>query len=230
MSTEFNRWVQQRLNVHGAKLIADGVIGPLSRQAIEEFQMGKGLAMTATTTAETVKALRLDPNGAVSKPAIVKVGIPWLEEARRRAGLHEVKDYNVLMKWFASDGHALGDIRKLPWCGEFVETAIRTTLPDEPIPSNPYWARNWMQFGKPTTGREGAIAVFSRTGGGGHVAFYVGEDATAYRVFGGNQSDRVCETWVAKSRLLGFRWPTTFNLDTRAVSLAANGALSTNEA
>lgn len=36
---------------------------------------------------------------------------------------------------------------------------------------------------------------------GGDVALYVGEDAGAYHCLGGNQSDKVCITRIAKSRL-----------------------------
>ena len=86
-------------------------------------------------------------------------------------------------------------------------------LPDEPLlgalASNPYWARNWRLFGQAVQPITGAVLVFER-GSGGHVGFAVGQDDTAFYVLGGNQSDAVTVARVAKSRLLGARWPATW--------------------
>ena len=54
----------------------------------------------------------------------------------------------------------------------------------------------------------GAVLVFER-GSGGHVGFAIGQDATQFYVLGGNQSDAVTIARIAKSRLLGARWPAT---------------------
>jgi hypothetical protein len=76
----------------------------------------------------------------------------------------------------------------------------------------------------------GEVLVFKREGGG-HVGFYVGEDATRFRVLGGNQSNSVSETWVSKNRLYARRWPSTYPLPVLgAVKVFAAGATSTNEA
>lgn len=70
--------------------------------------------------------------------------------------------------------------------------------------------------------------------GGGHVGLYVGETDTAYRVLGGNQSNMVNETWIAKNRLAkgGMRWPHGTKLPPiKPVYLKSNGEpLSRNEA
>jgi hypothetical protein len=86
-------------------------------------------------------------------------------------------------------------------------------LPDEPLlgalGTNPYWARNWLLFGQETKPVPGAVLIFER-GSGGHVGFAVGQDDTHFFVLGGNQSDAVTIARVAKSRLLGARWPATY--------------------
>jgi uncharacterized protein (TIGR02594 family) len=118
----------------------------------------------------------------------------WYSEVERRKGLHEVKNRSVLMAWLRSDGHTLGDPSKLPWCGDLVETAIRKTLPKEPIPQNPYLARNWLKFGTKVKPCLGAVLVFNggkRPPPSGHVGFYAGEDKTHYFVLGGNQSNAI---------------------------------------
>ena len=90
-----------------------------------------------------------------------------------------------------------------------------------------------MKFGAQCTARAGAITVFWRgspDGWSGHVGFYAGEDKDAYHVLGGNQSDMVNVTRVAKSRLLQFRWPGTVPLgEGGPVKVKVNGQLSTNE-
>ena len=75
------------------------------------------------------------------------------------------------------------------------------------------------------------MLVFVRNGGG-HVGLYVGEDATAYHVLGGNQSDGVTITRVAKERCIAARrlYAVAAPSNVRPVQIGASGPLSTNEA
>ena len=104
---------------------------------------------------------------------------------------------------------------KNPWCGDFVETCIHMGLPDEPLlgalGTNPYWARNWLLFGQAVQLITGAVLIFER-GSGGHVGFAVGQVDASFFVLGGNESDAVTIARIAKSRLLGARWPATYPL------------------
>ncbi|WP_413874579.1 CHAP domain-containing protein [Albidovulum sp.] len=138
--------------------------------------------------------------------------LPWITEAKMALGRNEARDRTWLMDWLKRDGRSLGDPSKNPWCGDFVETCIRMCLPDEPLlgalGSNPYWARNWLLFGQGTKPVPGAVLVFER-GQGGHVGFAIGQDGTHFHVLGGNQSDAVTVARIAKTRLLGARWPAT---------------------
>ena len=72
--------------------------------------------------------------------------------------------------------------------------------------------------------------VFTRPQGG-HVAFYVGEDAQTFHTLGGNQSDAVSITRIDKARCVGMRWPAGKTLPTGGpVMLAADGtAVSKDE-
>ena len=86
-------------------------------------------------------------------------------------------------------------------------------LPDEPLlgalGTNPYWSRNWLLFGREVQPIIGAVLIFER-GSGGHVGFAIGQDDAHFYVLGGNQFDAVTIARVAKSRLLGARWPATY--------------------
>lgn len=140
--------------------------------------------------------------------------LPWMAVAYDMLGLHEVRDNAKLKAFLRSDRATVGDPARIPWCGDFVETCIKRGLPEEiftgRVRENPYLARNWLDFGDPCDPTPGAVMVFwrgSRSGTSGHVAFYVGEDDYSYYVLGGNQSNKVSITRIAKHRLLGARWP-----------------------
>ena len=121
----------------------------------------------------------------------------------------------------------------IAWCGlKAAIVAYRRMKRIEEVVKNPLWARNWLNYGtKVNTAMLGDCLVFER-GKGGHVAWYVGEDKTTYHIFGGNQSNRVSITRIAKSRLLGIRRPkyATAPKGMKPYHLAATGVISTNEA
>ncbi len=160
--------------------------------------------------------------------------LPWIIEGKKVFGLHEVNDNAALRAWLKSDGKTLGDPKALPWCGDYVETCIKKTLPKETFPGalgeNPYWARNWALFGKEVKPCYGAVGVFVRDGGG-HVGFLVGEDATDWYVLGGNQGNTVSIVRIAKNRMIAARWPSTAEASTKPLPklTAASIPKSTNE-
>ena len=183
-------------------------------------------------TARALKSLLV----ADGRPAsLVPPGpLPWITEAKSALRRNEARDRSWLMDWLKRDGRSLGDPGKNPWCGDFVETCIRMALPDEPLlgalGANPYWARNWLLFGQAVQPITGAVLVFER-GSGGHVGFAVGQDDTAFYVLGGNQSDAVTVARIAKSRLLGARWPATVPVRLQRLPTMTPGAFlsTTNE-
>lgn len=120
----------------------------------------------------------------------------------------------------------------IAWCGLFAAVVVsRAGL--KPV-KDPLWARNWVKFGKAIDKPcLGDVLVFTRKGGGGHVGFYVGEDAKCFHVFGGNQSDKVSITRIEKDRLIEARrplWASTPAPVVKPYQLSAEGAVSDNEA
>jgi hypothetical protein len=95
-------------------------------------------------------------------------------------------------------------------------------------------ARSWERFGIRTDPALGAVMVFWRQSpqsGLGHVGFYAGEDDTAFRILGGNQSDSVSLAWIRKDRLVTARWPATIPPPiARPMRVAQDAPLSWNEA
>jgi uncharacterized protein (TIGR02594 family) len=157
-----------------------------------------------------------------------------ISEALKHYGTLEIvgKDNNPDILQWAKEVGVEKDYSndEIPWCGLFVAIVIKRT--GGQVVSKPLWARNWLFYGKETkVPMLGDIMVFKR-GAGGHVAFYVGETGDAYAVLGGNQSNSVSITFIAKDRLLGARRK---NYDeqpayVRTIHLKQSGELSTNEA
>ena len=162
-----------------------------------------------------------------------------IAEALKLLGTAEVvgKGSNAtIMKWrdeLNAAGVALrGDAGDdLPGCG--VVAAIVAHRAGKAVVASPLWARNWAKFGvTPPFAALGDVLVFERPGGGGDVGFYVAEDDAAYHVLGGNQSNAVNITRIAKSRCIAARRP-IYNVQPASVVLRAvarGGVLSTNEA
>ncbi len=160
---------------------------------------------------------------------------PWMVWARVQIGVREIvgpQHSPVILRWAQEVGAAVLGIQinddETPWCGLFAARAMKEAgLAPAKIAAR---AAQWGpvgKWGRQLVGpRPGCVLVFSRTGGG-HVGFYVGEDATHFHVLGGNQSNSVSITRIAKSALVngGMRWPLGFDLPAeKRVWLTASGA------
>jgi uncharacterized protein (TIGR02594 family) len=211
----------------------DGAFGRLTIAALKHFQRDHAIAPNGIANAETIQALFYE-GVAIHQPALALTVPPWLSEVRRKTGLTEAGPGRFkLIAWLRSDHNYLGDPAKYPWCGELVATAIALTLPDEALPSNPYWALNWSAFGRPVSPSVGAILVFHRPGGG-HVGFCEGQAGDHWIVRGGNQSDSISVARVAKARCVAIRWPATYPMPSTPAwttgTNAAGVAITRNEA
>jgi uncharacterized protein (TIGR02594 family) len=211
----------------------DGISGPKTRAAIRSFQARMGLVVDGIAGPKTQSRLFASPAAALPSPA---AALPWLAEARRLIGTREIpgpRDNPVILDWARATRIPYDD-DETPWCGLFMAHCIAATLPDEPLPANPLGARNWLKFGRDMAPQMGAILVFSRgsvQSWSGHVALYAGEEAEMFHILGGNQSDTVSIAKIAKSRLLGARWPHTVAPLNTSLSTSGSGLpLSTNEA
>lgn len=222
--------IQRRLTLLGYNPgPLDGIPGRLTLAAVKQFQRARNLVADGIVGPITLAALFPPKMG--DAPALLPAP-PWVTMARHKLGLNEKANNKMLRDWLKSDGHALGDPAKLPWCGDFMETCIALTLPEEPMVDNPYWALNWRSFGVAIDlVALGAVAPFSRPSGG-HIAMIVGHDRTYFHCLGGNQSNAVTITKIAKNRLAGsLRWPRTYALPSLALPITSlDATVSTNEA
>lgn len=154
----------------------------------------------------------------------------WMKIAKSVYGWHEVRDYKKLKDWMRASGSH--DWRSVPWCGAYVATVFRKFDRTLKIPASFLTARKWLEFGYDCKPGYGAVLVFwrgSRKGWKGHVGLYVGEDKTHYHVLGGNQSNGVTVSRIAKSRLLGARCPTGYEVGDEVLVKAGKIKITTNE-
>lgn len=233
----FDAWLIERLTAHGVyKGAADDSHGRGVIAALKAFQVKRHLTVTGKADTATVLALRGSDTDPVSPPAEPV----WLREARRFMGLKEIPgpaSNTTILGWAKAIGGWIASYFNnddIPWCGLFMAHIMGATLPDELLPANPLSAKAWATFGRQlNVPSVGCVLVFAREGGG-HVGLYVGETMTAYRVLGGNQSNSVSLTWVAKERLVdgGIRWPSTVTppLAIRVMLKSDGAPLSKNEA
>lgn len=134
----------------------------------------------------------------------------YMETAKANIGVKEVPgtaNSPTIMRWAAKVGRFLGikyDADSVPWCGLFAAYVVAEN--GLTPPSIAVRASAWAAWGVPLTKPAyGAVLVFTREGGG-HVGFYVSEDAQFYHVLGGNQSDQVNVMKIAKNRCTAIRW------------------------
>jgi uncharacterized protein (TIGR02594 family) len=178
------------------------------------FQRANGLPVSGLADTATVVALRTNPEHEtkpVSK-APAELMPPWMAEMYRKKGLHEGRDNAALSAWLKI-GKFLGNPARLPWCGDAIESAIVKTLPDEPVPDNPFWAQGWAKFGiKARPSDIGAIGVIRWSAKAGHVGIVAEYDSVRQRVklLGGNQSNAITLSWFDLDNFIAFRWPRTY--------------------
>lgn len=209
----------------------DGAMGPRTRAAIRAFQSANGLAADGVAGPRT-RAVLFGPSEERPKPdQSIPSDMPWLAEAARLIGVRENTspraDNAVIMDWadVLDIGYASDEV---PWCGLFVAHCMATGVPEEPLPSNPLGARNWMTYGTTVPAQLGAVMVFWRTSPQswkGHVALYWAEDDTHYHVLGGNQSNAVNIKRMPKSRFLQAQWPSLLPPQNIRRIGSANGVL-----
>lgn len=163
-------------------------------------------------------------------PKVMVEGLKYL-------GVSEVKgklNNPTIMQWAKDLGlTSIYSADEIPWCGLFVAKVV--TKAGYKAVNNPLWALNWSKFGTAKTKMEAAygdILVFHRPSGG-HVGFYVAEDANYFHVLGGNQSDMVNIMRIAKSRCVAVRrcpWKVGQPKEVKKYFVSGGGKVSTNEA
>lgn len=157
---------------------------------------------------------------------------PHLRVARALLGTREVAGAGnnpTILAWALALGIKILGISytndSTAWCGLFIAHCLRVAGVDLAKMKIGVRATAWASWGVPLEKDElapGAILVFLRPQGG-HVAFYLGEDATHYHILGGNQGDKVSIVRKLKSECIARRWPADVPRRGKPVLMAAVG-------
>lgn len=154
----------------------------------------------------------------------------WLTRARLLVGVKEIPgprhSAEVLQMWRDIKRGGIKD-DETPWCAAFVGAVLeRSGIRSSRFES----AKSYATWGEPLDSPAvGAVAVFTRQGGG-HVGFVVGADqAGRLLILGGNQGDEVNVRAFDRARVTALRWPSGEPLPSAGLSLGAAPA-STTEA
>lgn len=166
----------------------------------------------------------------------------WLTVARKYEGLTEVEGPTsnpAILRmareigapaWYHDDSQ--------PWCAVFLNAVLQQSGQPMAIGTrgdhfDRLRALTFNDYGRSLAlPALGAIGVFSRPEGA-HVAMYLGEFRDLVSVYGGNQHNQVCATWITKDRVKSWRWPPLGPMPTSftPIRLTSTGqVLSVNEA
>lgn len=154
----------------------------------------------------------------------------WLKEAYKDLGLKEIhgsRDNQRIVDMFAESGHAWVKDDETAWCAAAVGAWLKRA---GKVGTGSLAARSYQKWGKKVKNpKRGDVVVFKRGNSSwqGHVAFYLKEKAGRVEHIGGNQRNAVTISSTPKSKLLGYRRPSTLK-NSKVVKVAtASAGIST---
>lgn len=154
----------------------------------------------------------------------------WLVRARTYIGTREIPgmrhEPKIVQWWKAIKRGGIKD-DETPWCAAFVGAMLEGV---GIVSSRFESAKSYLNWGRAINQPVvGAIAVFTRDGGG-HVGFVTGVNGRGeLLILGGNQGNEVNIRAFSRERLSGLRWPMAVPLPD-AILTVGSAPKSTTEA
>lgn len=194
--------LQLILNHNGADLVADGIFGPKTQDAVAAFQKKNGLPGSGIIGPKTMDLLGLEllPTVLTRKDEVYSTAVKEIGTKEVFGGKHNprILEYHKTTGGFGDDETA--------WCASFVNWVLaQHNIKGTGSAS----ARSFLKWGKKTTTPEqGDVVVFWRvspTSWQGHVAFLDRIDGDKIWVLGGNQNNAVNIKAYPANQVLGFR-------------------------
>jgi uncharacterized protein (TIGR02594 family) len=131
-----------------------------------------------------------------------------------------------ILEFFDHAGHGWVKNDETAWCAAFVNAMLHEA---GVVGSGSLAARSFLKWGKKTSKpKYGDIVVFwrgSKKSWQGHVAFFVRETSKYVYVLGGNQRNSVNVARYPKSKVLGYRVPSSLK-NSRTVAATSTGVVT----
>lgn len=154
---------------------------------------------------------------AISQPPAV---VPdWMRAAVNERGVKRFPEglTNPRIVEYNNHTNLVGYDDKISWCSSFINWCLAQV---GIAGTGSALARSWLEWGIALDiPVYGCVAVLTRdepASWKGHVGFYIGHDVEHVYLYGGNQQEEVREWQYPISSILGYRWPTTFDIDRQA--------------
>lgn len=190
----------------GALVTGQGLAGQWMKVDLEGDGQLDGY-MSAAFLRAVAGGLPLPPTSPRSPVAVARA------ELALNVAEHPGPQHNPRIIMYHKTTSGGGTTDETAWCSSFVNYCVEQA---GMTGTDSKWARSWHDggWGVAVTDAavEGDIVVWRRHGGGddgGHVAFFLSEDADSVLVLGGNQSNKICIQRYPKNGVLG---PFTYRL------------------
>lgn len=210
MSESKYRVTANSLNVRESPNLSGSIIGNLNRDDVVNYISTSGDGYWIKIKKDSLEGWASHKYLSLIPATLTTEEFGWMPIAIAEMGVKEYSgaaDNPRIVQYLKSTtlGGTASSQDETPWCSAFANWCVEQS---GYAGTDSAWARSWLNWGqKTTTPKRGCIVVFSRNGGGGHVAFYIGETANAIKVLGGNQSNEVRISEYPKDRFLGYRIP-----------------------
>lgn len=131
----------------------------------------------------------------------------WMEIAKQELGVCEISgiDHNDRIITYHGCTTLRATRDEVPWCSSFVCWVLKQAGVAH---TKSAASLSYLEWGQEIyVPRYGAIAVFERGKGKGHVGFVFSDTPKTINVLGGNQGNQVKVSPYSKDRLISLRWP-----------------------
>ena len=185
------------------KIKVDGDFGPGTESAVKAFQRQRHLKVDGTVSVDVLTAL----GQSLIHQAVAAIGGPpksanWMDIAITELGVSENAlpgEHNKRIVEYHSTTTLKATTDETPWCSSFVNWVM---VQSGRRGTSNALAKSWASWGSGATNPSyGAVIVIKKKIGktdkatgsstGYHVGFFISKTATAVRILGGNQSDKV---------------------------------------
>lgn len=179
----------------------DGDFGPITKTAVKNFQLSKGLEDDGKVGPITWGILFAESRDLSD--------VPWMTVAEAEIGVREIPgpvDNKRIEEYFTYVNYPVPEkyVDEIHWCAAFLCAVLEMSGYRSPRSA---WSQAWLNWGIPCNPLYGAVVIFKYTPRSGHVGLIHRVSSNGLWVLGGNQSDSVNISFFSTRNVVGYRLP-----------------------